>query len=266
MGIAVLLLPWAVTASLDQPLPPVEEIVKRALERGELEPENERLFNERYYFVRSRQTTIRNSDGDIKKLKIRIGTNAPSILASTNSGLAQPAAAAPPLHSPKQTSGAKAGASSGKPEKFEKEEHLKFGKELVKRYDFKLVGRVVTNGCSLLVVDFTPKNEKLPEKDLRDRVVNRMAGRLWLDEREFAVKCCDLRLTRKLAIVGGIVGEAHKFNYMFDRERTEDGLWYVRESKWQLEGRQVVVQREADYHETRTEVRKYVPAAAPAPE
>jgi hypothetical protein len=87
-------------------------------------------------------------------------------------------------------------------------------------------------------------------------VVNRLAGRIWVDERDYAVKKCHLRLVESLSVVGGIVGEAQKFNYMFDRERTEDGLWYVRESRWHLEGRQVLVQREADYHEKRTLVRK----------
>jgi hypothetical protein len=139
--------------------------------------------------------------------------------------------------------------------KFSKEQ-LDFGKQAVQRYDFKLVGREITNGCSLLVLDFAPKQGKLPEKDLRDRVVNRMAGRIWLDEREYAVKKCALRLTKSLSVVGGIVGEAHKFYYTFDRDRTEDGLWYVRESSWHVKGRQVLVQREADYHEKRTHVRK----------
>lgn len=254
VSLALLLASSGGFASPTAPLPTVDEIVKRALERGETEIENEQLFKERYYFVRSRHTEIRNSKGDIKKQKIRISTNAPIAALVTN--MTAGASAKPEFHSPKQAAAARAKGSDDLSGKQDKREHLQFGKELVKRYDFTIVGREVTNGTSLLVVDFAPKNEKLPEKDLRDKVVNRMAGRLWLDEREYAVKRCTMRLTRSLKIIGGLVGEAHKFNFMFERERTEDGLWYIAESKWHLEGRQVVVYREADYQEKRTEVRK----------
>ncbi len=237
------------------PLPPIEEVIKRALERAEVEAKNDEEFKKQYYFVRSRKTEIRDSDGDIKKLKTKISTNDPTAyflleLAEMKEERRRK------LHSPKYGANE---SDSDAAKKYDRESNLKFSKEAVKRYDFKIVGREITNGCSLLIVDFAPKTGKLPEKDLRDRIVNRMAGRIWLDERDYAVKKCAIRLTRNLSIVGGIVGEAQKFHFTFDRERTEDGLWYVREFKWHLEGRQVVVQREADYHETRTDVRKYVP-------
>lgn len=246
--------------SSESPLPKVEDVVKRALERGKLEEENDLKFKQQYYFVRSRKTEIRNADGDLKKSKTKISTNSPlAILAFM---AAQTPAARPPMVSPKQTASAKTETPEIPPEvaaKFDKKK-FQFDQALANRFDFKLVGREQTNGTSMFVVDFTPKKTKLPEKGLQDRVINRMAGRVWVDEREFAVQKCAVRLTESINIVGGLVGEAQKFFYAFERERTEDGLWYVRESKWHLEGRQVVVHREADYHEKRTEVRKEVPA------
>jgi hypothetical protein len=236
------------------PLPTVAEVIERALERAELEAENEQLFNQQYHFVRSRQTEIRNAKGDIKKFKSKISTNSPSGLPEVEE-IAEAPLGRPAAHSPKQAALNQSASQPQAPRKFN-DEQLAFSKEVVNRYDFKLVGREVINGWSLLVLDFQPRKGRLPEKDLRDRVVNRMAGRLWVDERDYAIKRCHLRLTESLSVVGGIVGEAHKFRYMFDRERTEDGLWYVRESSWQLEGRQVLVKREADYYETRTDVRK----------
>ena len=259
-GAVLALLPLAGWANSNAPLPAVDEVVKRALERGKLEEENELKFKQQYYFVRSRKTEIRNADGDIKKSKTKISTNSPlAILAFM---AAQSPAARPPTVSPKQTVSSKTEKPEIPPEvaaKFDKKK-FQFDQALANRFDFKLVGREQTNGNSMLVVDFAPKKTKLPEKGLQDRVINRMAGRVWLDEREFAVQKCAVRLTESISIVGGIVGEAQKFFYAFERERTEDGLWYVRESKWHLEGRQVVVHREADYHETRTDVRKEVPA------
>jgi hypothetical protein len=250
LGLLLGLLPLTGAANSEAPLPKVDEVITRALERGNQEAENDLKFKQQYYFVRSRQTEIRNAKGDIKKSKTRVSTNAPLAFVTV------PAATVP-------DAGTK--ASEGKSEvpaevagKFDKKT-FKFDQNLASRFDFKLVGREQTNGVSLLVVDFTPKKTKLPEKGIQDRVINRVAGRVWVDEREYAIKKCALNLTESISIVGGIVGEAKKFNYSFDRERTEEGLWYVRESSWHLEGRQVVVHREADYHEKRTEVRKYVP-------
>lgn len=263
LGLAMLvpLSGLANAADSTAPLPKMEEVLERAIERGKQEAENDLKFKENYHFVRNRKTEIRNADGDIKKSKTKISTNLPlAVLLVMYS---------PKPEARKVTLPPKQQAAASKPEnsevpaevagKFDKKE-LQFDQKLAERFDFKLVGREQTNGLSFLVVDFAPKKKKLPEKGLQDRVVNRMAGRVWLDEREYAVKKCAINLTESISIVGGIVGEAKKFYYTFDRERTEDGLWYVRESSWHLEGRQVVVHREADYHETRTDVRKHVPA------
>ena len=101
------------------------------------------------------------------------------------------------------------------------------------------------------------KNEGMPvDASVAASVINRLAGRVWVDEREYAIMKCALHLIESINIVGGIVGEAQRFEYGFERERTEEGVWYVKDSKWQLEGREILVHRKADYHETVTEVRK----------
>lgn len=251
--LGLVLLPRVGFSNSEAPLPTVEEVIKRAVERGKLEDENDQKFKQQYYFVRHRKTEIRNADGDVKKSKIRVSTNAPVAVAAAP----EPTVLADVV-ALDQAKTAHAQTPAEMPRKLDKKQ-IELNLEMVKRFDFKLVGRVQTNGASLLVVDFAPKKTKLPEKGLQDRVVNRVAGRIWLDERDYAVKKCALNLIESISILGGIVGEAKKFHYTFDRERTEDGLWYVRESSWHLEGRQVVVHREADYHEKRTQVRKYVP-------
>lgn len=256
LGLGLVLLPLLGFSNPEASLPNVDEVVKRAVERGKLEDENDQKFKQQYYFVRHRKTEIRNAAGDIKKSKIRISTNAPVAVA---------AAPEPTVLTDLTTLNQSAQAQSPKelPRKLNKNQ-IELNLEMIKRFDFKLVGRVQTNGYSMLVVDFAPKKTKLPERGLQDRVVNRVAGRIWLDERDFAIKKCALNLIESISILGGLVGEAQKFHYGFERERTDDGLWYVRESSWHLEGREVVVHREADYHEERTEVRKLVPAPGAA--
>ena len=240
----------------EEVLPKAEDVIKSAVKRSEAEPQNDIDFKLRYYFVRSKLTEIRNDEGELKKSDSRISTNIPpKVIIAPKPEVESDAALAIVIRSPKDEQLASAGATKVGSRKFDKNQ-FQFNDDLVGRYDFKMIGREVTNGYSLLILDFTPKKKKLPEDGIKDRLINRVAGRVWVDEREFAIKRCELHLLESISIIGGIVGEAQKFNYSFDRERTEDGLWFVRDSKWFLEGREVILHRKAEYHETRTQVRK----------
>lgn len=249
----------------EESLPAVEDIIKKAVKRSEVEAQNDINFKQHYYFVRSKLTEIRNFEGELKKSDSRISTNYPNkVVVAPKPETESDEPQATVVRSPKDEQLASSGAKKAAARKFDKNQ-FQFNDDLVGRYDFKMVGREVTNGYSLLVLDFKPKKKKLPENGIKDRVINRVAGRIWVDEREFAIKRCKLTLLESINIVGGIVGEAQKFDYSFDRDRTEDGLWYVRDSKWFLEGREVILNRRATYHETRTQVRKANTDASPAP-
>ena len=256
LGMAVVFLNSFSISSADESLPKAEDIIKNAVKRSEVEPQNDIDFKQRYYFVRSKLTEIRNYEGELKKSDSRISTNyPPKAIAVSKPEPQEESAIASVTRSPKDEQMASTGGKKAVARKFDKNQ-FQFNDDLVGRYDFKLIGREVTNGYSLLVLDFTPKKTKLPESSIRDRVINRVAGRVWVDERDFAIKRCNLHLLESVSIIGGIVGEAQKFDYSFDRERTEDGFWYVRNSSWHLEGREILVHRKAEYRETRTEVRK----------
>lgn len=240
----------------EEVLPKAEDVIKSAVKRSEVEAQNDIDFKQRYYFVRSKLTEIRNDEGELKKSDARISTNYPNkVVVAPKPEVESDAALATVIRSPKDEQLASSGAKKAVARKFDKNQ-FQFNDDLVGRYDFKMIGRETTNGYSLLILDFAPKKIKLPEDGIKDRLINRVAGRVWVDEREFAIKRCELHLLESISIIGGIVGEAQKFNYSFDRERTEDGLWYVRDSKWFLEGREVILHRKAEYHETRTQVRK----------
>jgi hypothetical protein len=61
-----------------------------------------------------------------------------------------------------------------------------------------------------------------------------------------------VHLTEQVNVLYGLVGAVWKFEYSFDRARTPEGWWYARQVDWHLEGREVVVNRVVDYHETKT--------------
>jgi hypothetical protein len=233
----------------EPPLPTLQEIFPRMVERARRESENDRLFESQFIFVRSKVTEFRNSKGEIKKHEAKTSTNNPAL----KPRVVTPAPA--PARAPEKAQPVSDSHSNVRGNSFEKDDFLVNG-NLVKRFEFTLVGREMLNGRPALVVDFAPAKGKLPERNLKDKFINKAAGRVWLDEEDCALAKVALRLTERVNVVGGLVGAVWKCNYGFERERTENGLWFAREANWHLEGREVFLNRIVDYHEERSDVRQ----------
>jgi len=137
-----------------------------------------------------------------------------------------------------------------------REKRLPLTTETLKRFEITYTGRELINGRPALMLDLKPAKKRPPENSIKDRIISRAAGRIWLDESDSALVKADLHLTQGLNIVGGLVGAVWKFNCCLERERTPDGLWYTGKLDWHLEGREVLVQRIVDCHEEKTAVRK----------
>lgn len=239
---------FGVTAA-EPPLPTLQEIFPRVMERSRCESENDRSFESQYIFVKSKVTESRNGSGELKKHEAKISTNNPA-----QKKLAAPPATAP-VPAPEKAPPVSDSQPKGRGKAFEKEEFLVNG-DLLQRFEFTLVGRETINGRPALVLDFVPAKGKLPERNLKDKFINKTAGRVWLDEEDYAMAKVALRLTERVNVIGGLVGAVWKCDFGFERERTEEGLWYAREANWHLEGRELFATRIMDYHEERTDVRK----------
>src|SRR5256885_653867 len=59
------------------PLPPVDTVLKRMNEQSAKEDENERAFQERYAYSRTKVTEYRNSKGEVKKREEKTSENHP---------------------------------------------------------------------------------------------------------------------------------------------------------------------------------------------
>src|SRR3954469_22560922 len=59
----------------DAPLPSLETIIKNAVEHSKKEPENDRLFQQRYEFIRTKYTEYRNGDGELTKREGKTNIN-----------------------------------------------------------------------------------------------------------------------------------------------------------------------------------------------
>jgi hypothetical protein len=247
-------LPASAESSAEPPLPPIEVVIQRVIDKAQTQSDDESAFKDSYYYTRTKVTEYRNGDGKVTKRetkqdahdperrRARLNSRRPEVVLNASTFVGKGP-------EPTETT------SNVRGRAFEKKDFL-MNPDLLNRFDFVLRGRESVGGRSLLVIDFKPKSGKLPERNLKDRFINRAAGRVWLDEEESQLVRADLHLTERVNVMGGLVGAVWKFTCSIDRERTDDGLWFTRQTSWHLEGREVFVRRTVDYHEATTDLRR----------
>jgi hypothetical protein len=263
ISIAIMLaMPHLLVAQSDiaAPLPLVETVLRRVVEQSKNEAANEREFKELYAYKRTKVTEYSNSKGKLAKRDEQKSVRNPLFI---------PVANRPPRRTePRSDSmgaeknGAVAGTDAkAKGKAFERNDFA-LNEDLLARFEFTLAGREMVNQRPALILDFKPANRKLPERSVKERFINKAAGRIWVDEADYALVKADLHLTEKVRVVGGLVGSVSNFNYELNRERTADGLWFTREVNWHLEGRELLARRTIDYQEEKSDVRRVRQAGA----
>ncbi|HEX5223103.1 MAG TPA: hypothetical protein VFZ59_26325, partial [Verrucomicrobiae bacterium] len=224
------------------PLPAVETVIERALARAQKEAENDRTFKATYIFTRSKTNEYRNIRGNLTKRRVKTSVNEPSRRGGEDLDVVA-------IKDSTSTNRVSSDTSLHKRE-------LLANTNLVQRFTFELLGREMVGGRPALLVEFKPSDKKFPNSSFKERCLSKVAGRVWLDEEEYAVVKAEARLTEGIGVVGGLVGAVHKFDFKFDRERTAEGIWYTRLLTWHLKMREVIVERTIDCVETKTDVRK----------
>lgn len=251
--LAAMVFPLCAENAGGPPLPPLDSILHRVLERVWKEAENDRQFNAQYIYSRTKLTETRNSQGELKKKEAQTTEHNPTIArVDARSRLANSTPQSRPIAG-KSASGTNE-TSAVRGQAFEKSD-FPLNDDLLKRFKFTMAGHETLNDRPTLVFDFVPVSRDLPERTIKDRFINKAAGRAWVDEADAVIVKADLRLTEKLSVAGGLVGALWKFNFKFNRERLPDGLWFTRDTNWHLEGREFFTRKFMDYHEERTNVR-----------
>lgn len=230
------------------PLPSLETVMPRVLERAASEDENDREFNRHYHYTRTRLTEFRNASGELKSHQEK--TTEEGVRTNSLPPIA-PVAASQPVEKDAPVSETHSNIR-GKTLRV-KDYSLT---NLATRFQFTLVGRELVNGRPAFVLDFKPAAQDLPVKNYKDHFINKAAGRVWVDAADYAIARADVHLTQRVNVLGGLVGAIWKFTYAFERERTAEGLWFARHVDWHLEGREVIYNRVVDYHEKKSDAQK----------
>ena len=234
----------------DKNLPPLADVLDKVLEKARQEHVNDQEFKAQYGYLRTRTTRELDSKGQVKKQTTKQWRNNPPAVVPTSYVRPAPSpvgslSRANDLQTPR----------AGEGKAFDKNDFF-LNDDLLSRFEFTLIKREPVRGRDALLVHFKPANKKLPTRGLKDRVINKAAGTVWIDEEDFVLSKVDLHLTDGVNVVGGLVGAVKKFNYTCDRTRTPDGFWYADDIRWRLEGREIFSRKVMESEETRSEVKK----------
>ena len=124
--------------------------------------------------------------------------------------------------------------------------------ELIAKYQFRLRERKLFNGRPTYVIAFQPSSGNLPVHQIADRLLNQLAGTVWIDAQEFEIARAEIFAQTKVTLGGvmEVLGSLKKFNYAVERIRLENGVWFNRSASGDFEGRKLL---DATHVKTRSE-------------
>jgi len=242
-----------------KPLPTIDFVLQQVVARAvDKEDQNDNWFEMNYQYTRTRTWEYRNRSGELNSREAKSSVeNKPLRIAARADRLdtlKKPVAPLVVKDEPVSETHSNIRGNALKVKDYSIP-------NLVKRFQFTLVGREMLNGRPTLVADFKPASGHLPDNSFADRFINKAAGRVWIDEEDYAIAQAAVHLTQQVNIVGGLAGAVWKFTYDFTRVRTPEGYWFARSLDWHLEGREVVFNRIVDYHERKLDEQKIVTVA-----
>ncbi len=111
--------------------------------------------------------------------------------------------------------------------------------ELFARYRGEVVGRDVVGGRPALVMEFSPRNRDLPIRRRQDYLLNKLAGKVWVDEKDFDIVKVEARLTERTRIFWGLLGNIEKADLYFEQTRVGDGVYLPEHLSFFMDGRKL---------------------------
>jgi hypothetical protein len=113
--------------------------------------------------------------------------------------------------------------------------------KLIERYDFKVERRDLLKGRSVLVLSFQPAAKHFAGNSMEDKVLNQLAGTLWVDEADSEVAKLRVGLTGDLWLGWfGMAGSLKQCDIDIERQRLPNGVWVNKSQIVILGGRKIL--------------------------
>lgn len=211
------------------PLPSVEFVLQQVAASAGNEKTNAAAFAAHYQYVRWKLEEELDGKGRVIKSSRKVATNSPAL----------------------------ARRRFSRNERTVDKHELSLNDDLLRRFTFTLSGRDEIEGRSRLGLDFAPNAAAPSPRNLTERFMQQVAGRVWVDEQTWQVVGLQLHLLDSVKVVGGVVGSVKQLKYAFERSVTPEGWWYTRSVDWEMIGRAVLNRKHIVYHEARTNVVRF---------
>lgn len=114
---------------------------------------------------------------------------------------------------------------------------FRFDEQLANKYTAEVLGRERVNGRDAWVLRFKPKGGNLPARGRYERLLNQVAGKLWVDVAEDAIVRAEGRLLAPAKWGWGLVANIYKLDFVVEQTRMGDGVWLPARLNAYVQGR-----------------------------
>ena len=111
--------------------------------------------------------------------------------------------------------------------------------ELFNRYRAEVVGRELFDGRPALVLHFWPRSNDLPVRRRQDYVLNKLTGKVWIDEQDWEIVRADAQITERVRVLLGLVAALDKVELHFEQVRMGDAVYLPLKFTANFEGRKL---------------------------
>ena len=102
---------------------------------------------------------------------------------------------------------------------------IAFDRELMVRYNTRLSGNEMVRNYSCWVIDFEPKDGRLPDNRRMDKALNRSTGTLWISKKDFGVVRVAFEMQEPFRYLWGLAASLRHADGRLDFKKISPGVW-----------------------------------------
>jgi len=223
---ALLAFPMATIASVSPPLPSATNVLNRVIDRASHLARDGN--DEKYSYAKRTLTQELNSQGEViqsteKKYEVLLVRGWPFARLVQIQGQQLSEADIRKEDEREQQFRSKLEGRDLKKMREKKEAWIK--PELLARFNFKVVSNAVYANRQTWVLEFKPK-AGAPDNTVQDRIYNRIAGILWIDQEDAEIARVEAHLNKDLSLGWlGMLGSLKTCDLTLERQRMPEGVW-----------------------------------------
>ncbi len=117
----------------------------------------------------------------------------------------------------------------------EEDDDLFVSKDFLRVYDFAEAGNEVHDGTASQMIDFTPKAEPVELADKDNKVLTKLAGRMWIAEVDRKIVSAEMHMVKPIKVWGGFAGAIKNMTVHQDYVVDKEGIYLPKKNTIEME-------------------------------